>query len=114
MEAANGVTIAPRTSSADFSVLKPTRLSERMNFQFRAGDFHILNHPNFALPNVAFNGTAFSAMAKLFLLIRRLGMVTDVYPFEKKQYVFSYVRGMVSDTFQVVSDKHQVHRGSDV
>jgi hypothetical protein len=35
----------------DLSVLKNTRVSERVNLQFRAEFFNILNHANFATPN---------------------------------------------------------------
>jgi outer membrane receptor protein involved in Fe transport len=35
----------------DFALAKNTQLFERLNIQFRAEFFNILNHPNFALPN---------------------------------------------------------------
>ena len=35
----------------DFSIIKDTRLGERVTLQLRAEFFNLLNHPNFALPN---------------------------------------------------------------
>ena len=55
--------IGPRTNSADFSVLKSTHLTEGMKLQFRAEFFNIFNHPNFALPNVTINSSAFGTIA---------------------------------------------------
>ena len=39
----------------DFAVSKSTKIFERLNLQFRAELFNILNHPNFALPNFFIN-----------------------------------------------------------
>jgi hypothetical protein len=55
--------IGPRTNIADFSVLKATPIRERMNLQFRAEFFNIFNHPNFSLPNVMVNSSAFGTIA---------------------------------------------------
>ena len=41
----------PGLADLDFSVLKTTRLSERINLQFRAEFFNILNRANFGSPN---------------------------------------------------------------
>jgi Carboxypeptidase regulatory-like domain len=57
------VIIGPRTNSADFSVLKTTKIAERANLQFRAEFFNLFNHPNFTLPNVTFNSAAFGTIA---------------------------------------------------
>ena len=56
--AGRNTVIGPRTNSADFSVVKSTRISERINLQFRSEFFNIFNHPNFALPNVTVNSSA--------------------------------------------------------
>jgi len=41
----------PGLATWDFSTLKNTRLSERMNLQFRAEIFNLLNRANFNMPN---------------------------------------------------------------
>ncbi|HTW65098.1 MAG TPA: carboxypeptidase regulatory-like domain-containing protein [Bryobacteraceae bacterium] len=43
--------IGPGLATWDFSVLKDTRIRERLNLQFRAEFFNILNHANFNTPN---------------------------------------------------------------
>ncbi|HEX3681318.1 MAG TPA: hypothetical protein VHU83_02165 [Bryobacteraceae bacterium] len=43
--------IGPGIAQLDFSALKNTALSERVNLQFRAEFFNILNHANFGTPN---------------------------------------------------------------
>ena len=40
----------PGISNLDFSVLKDTRITEKVRLQFRAEFFNILNHANFGLP----------------------------------------------------------------
>jgi Carboxypeptidase regulatory-like domain len=45
------VLTGPGLSTVDFSVLKNTSLTERVNLQFRAEFFNILNHTNFNTPN---------------------------------------------------------------
>jgi TonB dependent receptor len=41
----------PGYRNLDFSITKNTQIRERLNLQFRAEFFNVLNHPNFALPN---------------------------------------------------------------
>jgi hypothetical protein len=43
--------IGPGLASWDFSMLKDTRIRERLNVQFRAEIFNLLNRANFNLPN---------------------------------------------------------------
>jgi hypothetical protein len=47
-------------------VLKDTRISERLNLQFRAEFFNVLNHANFNTPNaIVFTPTGVSPTAGL-------------------------------------------------
>ena len=55
--------IGPRTNLADFSIVKSTQLSERVQLQFRSEFFNLFNHPNFALPNVAINSSVFGTIS---------------------------------------------------
>jgi len=41
----------PRLDNLDFSVVKNTKLTERVSFQLRGEFFNVLNHPHFANPN---------------------------------------------------------------
>ena len=61
--AGRNTVIGPRTNSADFSVLKSTKIAERASLQFRAEFFNIFNHPNFTLPNVTVNSSGFGTIA---------------------------------------------------
>jgi hypothetical protein len=42
----------PRLDNWDFSLVKTTKLTERVSFQLRAEFFNMLNHPHFANPNI--------------------------------------------------------------
>jgi len=44
------VIIGPGFSNIDFSVLKNTRLNEKLTFQFRTEVFDLFNHANFGQP----------------------------------------------------------------
>ncbi len=44
------VITGPRFSNTDFSVIKNTKINERLNLQFRAELFDMFNHPNFGQP----------------------------------------------------------------
>jgi hypothetical protein len=45
------VLIGPALGEVDASLLKNTAISERVNLQFRAEFFNLLNRANFATPN---------------------------------------------------------------
>jgi hypothetical protein len=54
----------PGLATWDLSVLKDTRVSERLNLQFRAEFFNVLNHANFNTPNaIVFTPTGVSPTA---------------------------------------------------
>jgi hypothetical protein len=56
------VLIGPGLAELDASLLKNTAISERVNFQFRAEFFNLLNRANFAMPNaVVFSSATTSA-----------------------------------------------------
>jgi len=56
--------IGPGLATWDFSVLKDTRIRERLNLQFRAEIFNLLNRANFNLPNaVVFTPSGISPTA---------------------------------------------------
>jgi hypothetical protein len=48
----------PSFVNADFSVIKNTKLTERVNLQFRGELFDIFNHPNFGNPGLTFTPTS--------------------------------------------------------
>jgi hypothetical protein len=49
--AGRDILTAPGLASVDFSLFKTTRLTERMNLQFRAEVFNLPNHPNWSIPS---------------------------------------------------------------
>jgi hypothetical protein len=53
--------IGPGLIDFDFSLIKNTAITERINLQFRAELFNILNHPNFNNPTAS-GGNAGSAI----------------------------------------------------
>ncbi len=56
----------PGLANLDFSLLKDTAVSERVNVQFRAEFFNILNRTNFGTPNaIVFSGATLSGSAGL-------------------------------------------------
>jgi hypothetical protein len=56
----------PGLASLDMSMLKNIGITERVNAQFRAEVFNLLNHANFGAPNaIVFSGAAVSSSAGL-------------------------------------------------
>ena len=53
------VVIGPGFNNTDFSVIKNTKLSERMWVQFRAEFFDVFNHANFGQPGNVVGSPAF-------------------------------------------------------
>jgi hypothetical protein len=49
--AGRNIVRGPGFHNFDFSILKNTQLTEKVNLQFRAEFFNVTNHPNFALPS---------------------------------------------------------------
>ena len=61
-----GVYTGPGLANLDISVMKNTAISERVNLQFRAEFFNILNHTNLGVPNsTVFSSGAINASAGL-------------------------------------------------
>ncbi|MGI9105820.1 MAG: hypothetical protein ACR2G4_06190, partial [Pyrinomonadaceae bacterium] len=56
--------IGPPVNIFDFSVNKTTRIVENVSLQFRAEAFNLFNRPNFSLPNVDRNSSAFGAISE--------------------------------------------------
>jgi hypothetical protein len=57
----NAVT-GPGFSNSDFSVMKTTRITEAVRFQFRAELFDIFNHPNFGNPSLVATSSSFGVI----------------------------------------------------
>lgn len=51
--------IGPSFVNTDFSIIKNTKITERINSQFRVEAFDIFNHPNFGDPNLVFGTSTF-------------------------------------------------------
>jgi len=56
--------IGPPVNLFDLSVNKTTRIVENVSVQFRAEAFNLFNRPNFSLPNVDRNSSAFGAISE--------------------------------------------------
>ncbi|HEV2289348.1 MAG TPA: carboxypeptidase regulatory-like domain-containing protein [Candidatus Acidoferrales bacterium] len=55
--------IGPDFVDTDFSLIKDTKITERVTSEFRAEAFDIFNHPNFGDPNFVFNAATGTALA---------------------------------------------------
>ena len=60
--AGRNIIIGPPANIADFSLNKSTRMTERVSIQFRSEFFNIFNHPNFTVPSVQFDSSAFGTI----------------------------------------------------
>ena len=54
--------MGPGYRDFDFSILKNTKIGERVNVQFRTEFFNIVNHPSFALPSSILAAPNFGAL----------------------------------------------------
>jgi hypothetical protein len=60
------VVYGPGFTDVDLSIVKNTKLTERVNLQFRADAFDLLNHPNFGQPGpLAANGSTIITLTPL-------------------------------------------------
>jgi outer membrane receptor protein involved in Fe transport len=55
--------IGPSFINTDFSIIKRTKITERVNSEFRAEFFDIFNHPNFGDPNLRFGTSTFGLIS---------------------------------------------------
>ncbi|MGH9865311.1 MAG: hypothetical protein ACRD4H_07840, partial [Candidatus Acidiferrales bacterium] len=55
--------IGPTFVNTDFSLIKKTKITERLNAEFRAEVFDIFNHPNFGNPNLVFGTSTFGLIS---------------------------------------------------
>lgn len=60
-EGRNTIT-GPGFVDADFSIIKNTKITERVTSQFRVEAFDIFNHPNFGDPNLSYGSTTFGVI----------------------------------------------------
>ena len=60
--AGRNILSGPGLETIDFSIVKNTRVTERMNVQFRAEFFNLLNHTNFNLPDNFLGDATFGAI----------------------------------------------------
>jgi hypothetical protein len=54
--------IGPSFVNTDFSLIKNTKITERVNVQFRAEAFDVFNHANFGNPNLTVGSSTFGAI----------------------------------------------------
>ena len=59
-----GILTGPGVNNLDITLMKNTRLGEKMNLQFRAEAFNALNHPNFFLPVLEVTSPAFGTLTR--------------------------------------------------
>lgn len=54
--------VGPGFVNTDLSVIKDTKITERVNLQFRADAFDVFNHANFGNPNLTVGSTSFGSI----------------------------------------------------
>lgn len=54
--------VGPSFVDTDFSLIKDTKITERLNTEFRAEAFDIFNHPNFGNPNLSVGSSTFGTI----------------------------------------------------
>ncbi len=54
--------IGPSFINTDLSLIKNTKITERVNLQFRADAFDVFNHPNFGNPNLTVGSSTFGSI----------------------------------------------------
>jgi hypothetical protein len=55
--------VGPDFKDVDFSLIKNTKITERLNAQFRADTFDVFNHPNYGQPGRVFGTSAFGVIS---------------------------------------------------
>jgi hypothetical protein len=55
--------VGPNFQDVDLSLIKNTKLTERLNAQFRADAFDLLNHPNYGQPGRVFGTSSFGTIS---------------------------------------------------
>jgi len=82
-----GVYYGPGLATVDLSVFKNTAISERVNLQFRAEAFNLLNHANYGTPNATvFSGTTVDPVTKLTVpaVNPSAGLITSTATFSRQ------------------------------
>ena len=72
------IVTGPGLETIDFSIIKNTRLAERLNMQFRSEFFNLLNHANFNLPDNFVGSPTF-------------GQVTSAQPLSRIQFGLKFL-----------------------
>ena len=67
--------VGPGFTDVDFSIVKNTKLTERMNLQFRTDAFDLFNHPNFGQPG-PFSGRTASVITIPVTATSTFGTIT--------------------------------------
>jgi hypothetical protein len=70
--------IGPGLLNLDFSIIKQTRITEKLNTEFRAEFFNIINHTNLGQPNGAvFSGAGGAGAAVGSFIAGNSGLITS-------------------------------------